>query len=101
VQTVLNLIAEEGMLKKTLPRPEDIVDSGYLDEARKACLVKISEPFNTCSQANFSLRGSVRLWRSAPACVWIVEERGLLGEILILFLSNRTFFRRSPDMERI
>jgi NitT/TauT family transport system substrate-binding protein len=36
VQTVLNLIAEEGMLKKPLPKPEDIVDSSFLDEARKA-----------------------------------------------------------------
>ena len=36
VQTVLNLIAEEGMVKKPLPKPEDIVDSSYLEEARKA-----------------------------------------------------------------
>jgi hypothetical protein len=36
VQTVLNLIAEEGALKKPLPKPEDIVDSSYLEEARKA-----------------------------------------------------------------
>ena len=36
VQTVLNLIAEEGSLKKPLPKPEDIVDSSYLEEARKA-----------------------------------------------------------------
>jgi NitT/TauT family transport system substrate-binding protein len=36
VQTVLNLIAEEGMVKKPLPRPEEIVDSSYLEEARKA-----------------------------------------------------------------
>jgi NitT/TauT family transport system substrate-binding protein len=36
VQTVLNLIAEEGMLKKPLPKPEEIVDSSFLDEARKA-----------------------------------------------------------------
>jgi ABC-type nitrate/sulfonate/bicarbonate transport system substrate-binding protein len=36
VQTVLNLIAEEGMIKKPLPKPEDIVDSSFLDEARKA-----------------------------------------------------------------
>jgi NitT/TauT family transport system substrate-binding protein len=35
VQTVLNLIAEEGMLKKPLPRPEDIVDASYLEEARR------------------------------------------------------------------
>lgn len=36
VQTVFNLIAEEGMLKKPLPKPEDIVDASFLDEARKA-----------------------------------------------------------------
>src|SRR6266576_3922137 len=36
VQTVLNMIAEEGMIKKPLPKPEDIVDSSYLEEARKA-----------------------------------------------------------------
>jgi len=36
VQTVLNLIAQEGQLKKPLPTPEDIVDSSYLEEARKA-----------------------------------------------------------------
>jgi ABC-type nitrate/sulfonate/bicarbonate transport system substrate-binding protein len=36
VQTVLNLIAEEGALKKPLPKPEDIIDSSYLEEARKA-----------------------------------------------------------------
>jgi ABC-type nitrate/sulfonate/bicarbonate transport system substrate-binding protein len=36
VQTVFNLIAEEGMLKKPLPKPEDIVDANFLDEARKA-----------------------------------------------------------------
>ncbi len=36
VQTVLNLIAEEGMIKKPLPKPEDIVDASFLDEARKA-----------------------------------------------------------------
>lgn len=36
VQTVFNLIAEEGQLKKPLPKPEDIVDSSYLEEARKA-----------------------------------------------------------------
>jgi NitT/TauT family transport system substrate-binding protein len=35
VQTVLNLIAEEGMLKKPLPRPDDIVDASYLEEARR------------------------------------------------------------------
>ena len=36
VQTVLNMIAEEGMIKKPLPKPEEIVDSSFLDEARKA-----------------------------------------------------------------
>ena len=35
VQAVLNLIAEEGVLKKPLPKPEDIVDSSYLEEAKK------------------------------------------------------------------
>ncbi|HVO94310.1 MAG TPA: ABC transporter substrate-binding protein [Terriglobales bacterium] len=34
VQTVFNLIAEEGALKKPLPKPEEIVDSSYLEEAR-------------------------------------------------------------------
>jgi NitT/TauT family transport system substrate-binding protein len=36
VQTLLNLMAEDGTLKKPLPRPEDIVDSSYLEEARKS-----------------------------------------------------------------
>jgi ABC-type nitrate/sulfonate/bicarbonate transport system substrate-binding protein len=36
VQTVLNLIAEDGMLKKPLPKPEDIVDSSFLEEAKKS-----------------------------------------------------------------
>ena len=36
IQTVLNLTAEEGALKRPLPKPEDIVDSSFLDEARKA-----------------------------------------------------------------
>jgi NitT/TauT family transport system substrate-binding protein len=35
VQTILNLMAEDGTLKKTLPRPEDIVDTSYLEEAKK------------------------------------------------------------------
>ena len=35
IQTVLNLITEEGMLKKPLPKPEDIVDSSFLEEAKK------------------------------------------------------------------
>lgn len=35
VQTILNLMAEDGTLKKPLPRPEDIVDTSYLEEARK------------------------------------------------------------------
>ena len=34
---MLNLIAEEGTLKKPLPKPEDIVDSSFLDEAGKHC----------------------------------------------------------------
>ncbi len=36
VQTVLHLMDDEGGLKKPLPRPEDIVDSNYLEEARRA-----------------------------------------------------------------
>jgi len=36
VQTLLNLMAEDGTLKKPLPRPEDIVDSSYLEEAKKS-----------------------------------------------------------------
>ena len=35
VQTLLNWMAEDGTLKKPLPRPEDIVDTSYLEEARK------------------------------------------------------------------
>jgi ABC-type nitrate/sulfonate/bicarbonate transport system substrate-binding protein len=35
VQTLLNLMAEDGTLKKPLPRPEDIVDASYLEEARR------------------------------------------------------------------
>jgi NitT/TauT family transport system substrate-binding protein len=38
VQTVVNLIAEEGALKKPLPKPQDIVDSSYLEEAGKSLL---------------------------------------------------------------
>jgi len=36
VQTILNLMAEDGVLKKPLPKVEDIMAPGYLDEARKA-----------------------------------------------------------------
>ena len=36
VQTILNLMAEDGVLKKPLPKVEDIMATGYLDEARKA-----------------------------------------------------------------
>ncbi|MGH7782928.1 MAG: ABC transporter substrate-binding protein, partial [Candidatus Binatia bacterium] len=36
VQTLLRLMDEEGALKKPLPKPEDIIDSTYLEEARKA-----------------------------------------------------------------
>jgi ABC-type nitrate/sulfonate/bicarbonate transport system substrate-binding protein len=36
VQTLLRLMDEEGALKKLLPKPEDIVNSSYLEEARKA-----------------------------------------------------------------
>jgi ABC-type nitrate/sulfonate/bicarbonate transport system substrate-binding protein len=35
VQTILNLMAEEGALKKPLPKAEEIIDSSYLEEARK------------------------------------------------------------------
>jgi NitT/TauT family transport system substrate-binding protein len=36
VQTLLNLMAEEGTLKKPLPKVEDIIATSYLEEARKA-----------------------------------------------------------------
>ena len=36
VQTILNLMAEDGVLKKPLPRVEDIIAPSYLEEARKA-----------------------------------------------------------------
>ena len=36
VQTILNLMAEDGMLKKPLPKVEDIIATSYLEEARKA-----------------------------------------------------------------
>jgi NitT/TauT family transport system substrate-binding protein len=36
VQTILNLMAEDGVLKKPLPKVEDIIATSYLDEARKA-----------------------------------------------------------------
>jgi len=36
VQTLLNLMAEEGALKKPLPKAEDIIATNYLDEAKKA-----------------------------------------------------------------
>ena len=36
VQTILNLMAEEGALKKPLPKAEDIAASSYLEEARRA-----------------------------------------------------------------
>jgi NitT/TauT family transport system substrate-binding protein len=36
VQTLLRLMDEEGVLKKPLPKPEDIVDSSYLEAATKA-----------------------------------------------------------------
>ncbi len=35
VQTLARLMEEEGALKKPLPKPEDIVDSSYLEEARR------------------------------------------------------------------
>ena len=36
IQTLARLMEEDGTLKKPSPKPEDIVDSSYLDEARKA-----------------------------------------------------------------
>ena len=36
VQTILNLMAEDGVLKKPLPKVDDIMATGFLDEARKA-----------------------------------------------------------------
>src|SRR5262245_12939029 len=36
VQTLARLMEEEGALKKPLPKPEDIIDSSFLEEARKA-----------------------------------------------------------------
>jgi NitT/TauT family transport system substrate-binding protein len=36
IQTILNLMAEDGVLKKPLPKVEDIMASSYLEEARKA-----------------------------------------------------------------
>ncbi len=36
VQTILNLMAEDGVVKKPLPKVEDIIASSYLEEARKA-----------------------------------------------------------------
>jgi NitT/TauT family transport system substrate-binding protein len=36
IQTILNLMAEDGVLKKPLPKVEDIIASSYLEEARKA-----------------------------------------------------------------
>lgn len=36
VQTILNLMAEDGVLKKPLPKVEDIMAANYMDEARKA-----------------------------------------------------------------
>jgi NitT/TauT family transport system substrate-binding protein len=36
VQTIIRLMDEEGALKKPLPKPEDIVDSSYLEEAKRA-----------------------------------------------------------------
>jgi hypothetical protein len=35
VQTLARLMEEEGALTKPLPKPEDIVDSSYLEEARR------------------------------------------------------------------
>jgi len=36
IQTILNLMAEDGVLKKPLPKVDEIIASSYLDEARKA-----------------------------------------------------------------
>jgi hypothetical protein len=36
VQTLARLMEEEGALKKPLPKPEDIIDSSYLEEGRRA-----------------------------------------------------------------
>jgi ABC-type nitrate/sulfonate/bicarbonate transport system substrate-binding protein len=36
VQTLARLMEEEGALKKPSPKPEEIIDSTYLEEARKA-----------------------------------------------------------------
>lgn len=36
VQTILNLMAEDGVLKKPLPKVEDIIAANFLEEARKA-----------------------------------------------------------------
>jgi ABC-type nitrate/sulfonate/bicarbonate transport system substrate-binding protein len=36
VQTLARLMEEEGALKKPSPKPEDIIDSSYLEEARRA-----------------------------------------------------------------
>jgi ABC-type nitrate/sulfonate/bicarbonate transport system substrate-binding protein len=36
IQTILNLMAEDGVLKKPLPKVDDIIASSYLEEAKKA-----------------------------------------------------------------
>ena len=36
VQTLLTLLAEEGALRKPVPKPEELVDATYLEEARRA-----------------------------------------------------------------
>ena len=36
VQTILNLMAEDGVLKKPLPKVEDIIAANFLEEARKS-----------------------------------------------------------------
>lgn len=36
VQTLARLMEEEGALKKPSPKPEEIIDSSYLEEARRA-----------------------------------------------------------------
>jgi ABC-type nitrate/sulfonate/bicarbonate transport system substrate-binding protein len=35
IQTILNLMAEDGVLKKPLPKVEEIIASSYVDDARK------------------------------------------------------------------
>ena len=36
VQSIVNLMADNGVLKKALPKVDDIIAPSFLDEARKA-----------------------------------------------------------------